>query len=236
MTSSAPPAPVRTTHSHAPAPTLSTQPRTERPVSAPHPVVLPLGYSTGTATQVITVVAGAESDTRATVQAWARSSIGWRRVGPAIAGWLGTDGMSPHPSEQLSAVPMGSYTLTQAFGHDSNPGTALPYRHTTPADWWISQPGPLYNTLQHCSSNCPFTQGDPNEHLYYETPYYNYAVVIDYNRDPVRQGAGSAFFLHVTIGAPTQGCVSIPQERLVALLRWLRPADHPRILIGVSGG
>ena len=112
--------------------------------------------------------------------------------------WLGADGMTPHPSEQLSAAPMGSFTLTQAFGHDPIPGTALPYVQTDPADWWISQPGPLYNTMQHCSSGCAFTQGDPNEHLYYETPYYNYAVVIDYNREPVRQGAGSAFFLHVT--------------------------------------
>jgi L,D-peptidoglycan transpeptidase YkuD (ErfK/YbiS/YcfS/YnhG family) len=88
--------------------------------------------------------------------------------------------------------------------------------------------------MQHCSSNCPFTQGDPNEHLYYETPYYNYAVVIDYNRAPVRQGAGSAFFLHVTVGAPTQGCISIAQAQLVRILRWLDPSAHPRILIGTA--
>jgi L,D-peptidoglycan transpeptidase YkuD (ErfK/YbiS/YcfS/YnhG family) len=132
---------------------------------------------------------------------------------------------------------MGSFTLTQAFGRDANPGTALPYLKTTPADWWISQAGPLYNTHQRCSSGCAFTQGAPNEHLYYEVPFYDYAVVIDYNtRDagPVRQGAGSAFFLHVSVGAPTAGCVSIDRTDLVRILRWLRPADHPRILIGVS--
>jgi L,D-peptidoglycan transpeptidase YkuD (ErfK/YbiS/YcfS/YnhG family) len=129
---------------------------------------------------------------------------------------------------------MGSFTLTEAFGHDPDPGARLPYVHTTPADWWISQVGPLYNTMQHCSSDCPFAQGDPNEHLYYETPYYNYAVVIDYNRAPVTQGAGSAFFLHVTVGAPTQGCVSIAQSQLVRIMRWLDPRDHPRILIGTA--
>jgi len=92
----------------------------------------------------------------------------------------------------------------------------------------------LYNTHQHCSSGCSFTQGSPNEHLRYETPFYNYAVVIDYNRFPVYQGAGSAFFLHVTDGAATAGCVAIPQATLVTLMRWLTPAAQPRILIGVG--
>lgn len=193
---------------------------------------LPLSYSTGSAQQVITVVAPAESDTQGTVQAWRKVDGRWRRVGASVPAWLGTEGMTTHPSEQRSATPMGSYRLTQAFGHDSNPGTALPYVHTDPADWWISQPGPLYNTMQHCAAKCAFLQGDPNEHLYDETPFYNYAVVIDYNRSPVRPGAGSAIFLHVTVGAPTAGCVSIEQSQLVRIMRWLQPSRHPRILIG----
>jgi L,D-peptidoglycan transpeptidase YkuD (ErfK/YbiS/YcfS/YnhG family) len=183
---------------------------------------------------VITVVASAESDTQATLQAWRKVGGGWRRVGPSVAAWLGASGMTTHPSEQLSATPMGSFTLTQAFGHDSDPGTKLPYVQTDPSDWWISQSGPLYNTIQHCAANCAFTQGDPNEHLWYETPFYNYAVVIDYNRSPVRQGAGSAIFLHVTVGAPTAGCVSIEQSQLVRIMRWLQPSRHPRILIGTT--
>jgi L,D-peptidoglycan transpeptidase YkuD (ErfK/YbiS/YcfS/YnhG family) len=65
-------------------------------------------------------------------------------------------------------------------------------------------------------------------------PYYEYAVVIDYNRTPVTQGAGSAFFLHVTVGQPTQGCVSIDESDLLRILRWLKPADHPRILMGIA--
>jgi L,D-peptidoglycan transpeptidase YkuD (ErfK/YbiS/YcfS/YnhG family) len=195
---------------------------------------LPLDYPTGPARQVITVVAGEQSDIEGTLQAWRAVPGGWRRVGPAVTAWLGSAGMSPNPNEQLSAAPMGSWTLTQAFGHDSNPGTRLPYLQTTPADWWVSEPGPDYNTLQHCTSHCPFTQGDPNEHLFYETPYYNYAVVIDYNRFPVEQGAGSAFFLHVTVGQPTQGCVSIDEGQLVRIMQWLRPGARPRILIGVS--
>jgi L,D-peptidoglycan transpeptidase YkuD (ErfK/YbiS/YcfS/YnhG family) len=144
--------------------------------------------------------------------------------------------MTRYPSESKSATPIGSFTLTHAFGRNSDPGTALPYLRTTPADWWISQSGALYNTHQRCSSGCSFRRGSPNEHLYYEIPYYNYAVVIDYNTrnapGGVRQGAGSAFFLHVTDGAATAGCVAIPQSTLVSLMRWIGPGAHPRILIG----
>ena len=183
-------------------------------------------------------MASSTSSTRGTLQAWRKASGGWRKVGGAVPAWLGSDGLSSHPSESRSATPIGSFTLTQAFGHDGDPGTALPYIHTTPADWWISQSGSLYNTHQRCSSGCSFTRGDPNEHLYYETPYYNYALVIDYNTrnapGGVRAGGGSAFFLHVTVGEPTAGCVSIDQGELVRIMRWLTPSAQPRILIGVA--
>ena len=63
-------------------------------------------------------------------------------------------------------------------------------------------------------------------------------MVIDYNTrnapGGVHQGAGSAFFLHVTDGEPTAGCVAIPQADLVSIMTWLTPAAHPRILIGVA--
>jgi L,D-peptidoglycan transpeptidase YkuD (ErfK/YbiS/YcfS/YnhG family) len=195
---------------------------------------LPLSLTTGSATQVITVVAKSTSATVATLQRWTKSGTGWAAYGAPVTAHLGSAGLTSHPSESLSATPMGSFTLTQAFGRDVNPGTQLPYLLTTPDDWWVSQAGPLYNTRQRCASNCGFTLGDPNEHLYYETPYYNYAVVIDYNTGPVTQGAGSAFFLHVTDGGPTAGCVSIPQADLVSILDWLSPSNAPRILIGVG--
>jgi L,D-peptidoglycan transpeptidase YkuD (ErfK/YbiS/YcfS/YnhG family) len=200
---------------------------------------LPLRYATGTATRVITVVGRSTRSTTATLQAWTKASGGgWLKYGSAVTAHVGADGLSTQASEYRSATPIGSFTLTQAFGHYANPGTALPYLHTNANDWWISQAGPLYNTHQRCSSGCAFRRGAPNEHLYYETPYYNYAVVIDYNTrnapGGVRQGAGSAFFLHVTDGAATAGCVAIGQSKLISLLRWLRPTAHPRILIGVS--
>ncbi|HEY8301695.1 MAG TPA: L,D-transpeptidase family protein [Jatrophihabitans sp.] len=202
---------------------------------------LPVSGSTGSATRVVTVRAFRASSTTAMLRTYRKASGGgWIQVGRGVTAHIGADGMSRYPSESRSATPIGSFTLTQAFGAYGNPGTNLPYFKTNAADWWISQSGRLYNTHQRCSRSCPFNQGSPNEHLRYETPYYNYAVVIDYNtrNSPtgVRQGAGSAFFLHVHpagTGA-TAGCVSIPQGRLVSIMKWLRPSAHPRILIGTG--
>ena len=180
-------------------------------------------------------MAASHSSTSARLQAWQRDGGQLdARSGRHVTAWLGTGGIGHderaverHDPRAASRSPRRSV---------ANPTLARRCRtgRPRPADWWISQPGTLYNTEQHCSTNCPFAQGDPNEHLYYATPYYEYAVVIDYNRHPVVQGAGSAFFLHVTVGEPTQGCVSIDRDQLVRILRWLEPSQHPRILMGVG--
>lgn len=204
-----------------------------------HP--LPLHFRTHNATKVITVVAQSTGSTTARLEAWSKApGGGWLPHGRSVMAHVGSDGLSTQASEYRSATPIGSFTLTQAFGRNADPGTRLRYFRTQPSDWWISQSGALYNTHQRCSSSCGFRQGSPNEHLYYETPYYNYAVVIDYNtrNSPtgVVQGRGSAFFLHVhpTGAGATAGCVAIPQAKLVRLMRWLNPGAHPRILIGVG--
>ncbi|TAM86960.1 MAG: hypothetical protein EPN43_09885 [Jatrophihabitans sp.] len=243
LSSSTPPAP--STPPPAPPPTRTSP---AAPPAAPAPQrggALPLGFGTGTATEVITVTAPYASSQTAVLQAWqAAPGGGWNQFGSPVTAWVGSDGMTQPTSESRSATPVGSFTLTQGFGALGNPGTPLPYTQTNGSYWWISQPGSLYNTMQSCWSNCQFNASsslsNPNEHLYYETPFYNYAVVIDYNTPNapggVVQGAGSAFFLHVHpagTGA-TAGCVAIDQSRLVQLMRWLNPAAHPRILIGVG--
>jgi L,D-peptidoglycan transpeptidase YkuD (ErfK/YbiS/YcfS/YnhG family) len=224
--------------SHPPASTTDAAPKPPPATHAPAPrrgIALPLHYSTGSATRVITVTASGTGNTTARLQAWYKApGGGWLHYGSAVTAHIGADGMSPSPSEFRSATPMGSFTLTQAFGALSDPGTPLPYFRTNGADWWISERGPLYNTHQHCWSGCGFTHGDPNEHLYYETPYYNYAVVINTPSGAAAYPHGSAFFLHVTDGRATAGCVAIPQSKLVTLMRWLAPSTHPRILIGTA--
>jgi L,D-peptidoglycan transpeptidase YkuD (ErfK/YbiS/YcfS/YnhG family) len=188
----------------------------------------------GSSTQVVTVVAASSRSTTATLTAWQKGPSGWTAVIGPVTAHLGAAGVG-RAGETTSRTPAGTFPLTEAFGRLADPGTALPYRVVNGDDWWVSDPAsPLYNTFTECArASCPFDTAD-GERLLDAGASYDHAVVIDYNRRPVTPGAGSAFFLHVTNGAATAGCVAVPAATLVAILRWLAPSARPLISIGVG--
>jgi L,D-peptidoglycan transpeptidase YkuD (ErfK/YbiS/YcfS/YnhG family) len=149
--------------------------------------------------------------------------------GPFVA-YVGVHGVGL-TSEGLGRTPAGVFTLTQAFGNEANNGTRLAYFRAGPDDWWDENPASAqYN--RHVIS--PVSPGGESENLYDAGAAYAHAVVINYNTDPVIKGAGSGFFLHVSFGAPTHGCVAISASELNLVMRWLRPSLHPVISIGVG--
>jgi L,D-peptidoglycan transpeptidase YkuD (ErfK/YbiS/YcfS/YnhG family) len=159
--------------------------------------------------------------------------------GTTVAGpWpahVGRAGLATSRREGDGTTPAGTFRLgATVYGIAPNPGVHLRYRRLTCGDWWDEDPSsPTYNSFRHiaCGLAPPF-RGD-SEALWRISPQYRYFAVIDYNADPVVPGRGSAIFLHVAVGA-TAGCVSLPEQRLVRLLRWLRPSAHPRIRIGIT--
>jgi|SRR5437588_1502972 len=202
------------------------------PVAQAHPAShLPLPYN-GNATQVVTVVAKDANATTAILTAWQRAPDGWQPVIGPVEAHVGSQGIG-QAREGATKTPSGVWTLTEAFGIQANDGTRLPYRHVGTSDWWVSDVNsPFYNTYQHCDrGTCPFNEA-AGENLGAAGFLYNHAVVIDYNRSPVVRGAGSAFFLHITNGRPTAGCVAITADALSNLMRWLDPAQHPVLDIG----
>jgi L,D-peptidoglycan transpeptidase YkuD (ErfK/YbiS/YcfS/YnhG family) len=181
--------------------------------------------------QVITVEAASSRSTEAIIRGWFLLSSGtYKQVfGPYVA-FVGVHGVGP-TREGLGRTPTGVFTLTQAFGNEANDGTRLRYFRAGPDDWWDENPAsPEYN--RHVRS--AVSPGGASENLYYAGNAYSHAVVINYNTDPVVKGAGSGFFLHVSFGEPTEGCVAIPANELRLVMRWLNPALHPVISIGVG--
>lgn len=181
--------------------------------------------------QVITVQAASPRSQTAVLRTWKLQTNG-RYVqvfGPVIA-YVGESGVGP-TREGLGKTPDGVFTLTQAFGNQPNNGTKLPYFRAGVNDWWDENPASqLYN--HHVKS--PVSPGGDSENLYDAGHAYAHAVVINYNSNPVVKGAGSGFFLHVSFGAPTEGCIAIPENDLNLLMRWLLPSNHPVISIGVG--
>jgi L,D-peptidoglycan transpeptidase YkuD (ErfK/YbiS/YcfS/YnhG family) len=181
--------------------------------------------------QVITVEAQSPLSQRAVLRTWRLASDGrYVQVFSPVLAWVGVNGVRP-THEGLGRTPVGIFTMTQAFGNQPDNGTRLPYVHVGPDDWWDeNSASPRYNRLV----VSPVSPGGASENLYDAGIAYAHAVVINYNTNPVVKGAGSGFFLHVSFGAATEGCVAIPEDRLDQIMRWLSPSLHPVISINVG--
>jgi L,D-peptidoglycan transpeptidase YkuD (ErfK/YbiS/YcfS/YnhG family) len=213
----------------APAPAVAPQagPAPEAPQAAPAVPPRLASLPQGT-TQAILVDAPSPASTTATVSAWTRTGNGWTAFLPPTPAHLGTDGIGAY-SEQTSRTPAGTFPITQSFGRQPNPGTALPYAHVGPDDWWVGDTkSPLYNTHQVCApGRCPFDER-ASENLDAAGHAYDHALVIDADMNPVRPGGGSAYFLHIGDRA-TAGCVATDEDTVVRLMRWVTPDAHPMI-------
>ena len=181
--------------------------------------------------QLITVIAPSSHSTVATLEVFTRIGACFHLVDGPYGANVGRNGLSAHHHEGDDTTPIGLFAIESTmYGIDANPGVAFHYHRLVCGDWWDEQPtSALYNHFVHvrCGSTPSF--GGDSEPLWEVSPQYDYFAVIDYNRQPVVPGRGSAIFLHVSIGAPTTGCVAIPRADLLRVLRLLRPSRHPMI-------
>jgi L,D-peptidoglycan transpeptidase YkuD (ErfK/YbiS/YcfS/YnhG family) len=184
--------------------------------------------------QLITVEAARAATTTATVRIWRRSGDCWAPAGGPWQGRLGRNGLSDRHREGDGTTPTGAYGIGGVvYGIEPDPGVRARYHRIVCGDWWDGDSGsPTYNRFRHvrCGTSPPFRGG--SEPLWRYTRAYRHFAEIRYNADPAVPGRGSAIFLHADTGGPTAGCVSLPAAALGTVLRWLRPAQAPAIVIG----
>ncbi len=169
----------------------------------------------------------------------ASSSSSWRTVFSTWQAETGSGHLLPAQARREGdhATPIGVFGIgATMYGNESNPGGLhYAYHRLVCGDWWDEDPySPQYNRFVHlrCGSTPPFAAW--SEALWTETVAYPYFAVMQFNMDPIVAGAnapGSGIFLHSWVGGATEGCVALPQARLLELLRWLEPAAHPVIEI-----
>jgi L,D-peptidoglycan transpeptidase YkuD (ErfK/YbiS/YcfS/YnhG family) len=211
----------------ASAPTVvgsSADPPSARPAAA-------TAAARQTDSQLVTVIAASYGATQAELTAYRRVDGQWRRVFGPWTAWIGRNGMAPPGAKREGdgRTPSGTFGFGFFFGVDPDPGVLFPYRRVHTYDFWDDDPAsPLYNLW--VDADQANAGADP-EPMYVSA--YDYGAVIAYNtaRTP---GLGSAIFLHINIGTPTAGCVTLPVGELLEILRWLNPADSPRITMGVQ--
>jgi L,D-peptidoglycan transpeptidase YkuD (ErfK/YbiS/YcfS/YnhG family) len=221
-----PPRPSSTS-APAPAATKPAVPGTMSVRDAAPKVITGLGPKTRAAipasTKQVLVASGkAKNSADSTVTLWTRTTDGGWKAGAvwpahnALRGWT-----SDHHAGDLHS-PIGVYTLHDAGGFEKNPGSKLPYHHSS-----AFQAGGVG------------FDGEPLDEA------FDYVIAIDYNRvpghspldgtQPLGAGRGGGIWVHVDHGGPTHGCVSVAASHMVDLLHTLVPADHPVIVMGDHG-
>ncbi|MDX3457771.1 L,D-transpeptidase family protein [Streptomyces sp. ME02-8801-2C] len=171
-----------------------------------------------TARQVLVVTGEDKNSPSSQVVLYRRTGDGWIAgrtwaAHNALRGWT-----EEHHAGDLRS-PIGVFTLSDAGGLLTDPGTKLPYDRSSA--FTIGGTG---------------FEGEPL------AGSFDYVVAIDYNRRrgtspldwtrPLGANKGGGIWLHVDHGGPTHGCVSLAPEHMKDLLRTLDPALHPVIVMG----
>ena len=140
-------------------------------------------------------------------------------------GFIGKNGLGK-TREGDALTPVGTFRFNAAFGIAADPGCAIPYQQVTENEYWSGDPreGYGYNTMVNIQ-DLPDLNTDDSEHIIEYVVHYQYCLNISYNEEGT-PGLGSAIFLHcLGPNKPyTGGCVAIPQDQLVKVLRNVDPA------------
>jgi L,D-peptidoglycan transpeptidase YkuD (ErfK/YbiS/YcfS/YnhG family) len=167
-----------------------------------------------------------------------RPLVGDRTRGQVLAGRavipcaLGRSGIGASKREGDGVSPRGCFRLRGgAYRPDhfgARPRTSLPLRATRPGDGWCDDP-------RDRRYNRPIALPAPGisaERMWREDGLYDLVIDLDYNREPIRRGRGSAIFLHLARPGflPTEGCVALERADLLRLLARLGP--RTRLAIG----
>jgi L,D-peptidoglycan transpeptidase YkuD (ErfK/YbiS/YcfS/YnhG family) len=185
--------------------------------------------------RTLTVVKGS-GGSYATLSFWKRSNsaCGFVNVFTDTGARVGANGITNGATrtQGTNTTPTGTYTMTEAFGLNGSPGTALTYRHVGTGDYWVEDNNSAYyNSYRNVSQggfNASLPLSDPNgsELLSNYPTQYGYSIVVNFNRAPDRQTAyrGAGIFVHVRAGA-TAGCIATSSANVVTMLRTMRRGD-----------
>ncbi len=146
---------------------------------------------------------------------------------------LGKSGITAAKQEGDGATPMGIYPLRGVFYRPDRlerPQTNLPLTPLSPKDGWSDDPDHLdYNT------KVVLPHSGRTEELWLKDAVYDLIIVIGYNDKPRLKNKGSAIFIHVAKTAgnadylPTEGCIALKREDLLAILKELNPKSKIEI-------
>lgn len=167
-----------------------------------------------------------------------QATQGWARLGPvAMKCALGRGGRTVRKREGDGATPIGRWKVREVLVRADGGMrwcrhvAGVPVRRISMDDGWCDAPGDR-------NYNRPVRHPYPAsaERLWRTDHLYDAVIVLGYNDQPRRRGAGSAIFLHLSRRqdtgrpAPTEGCVALGARELAVVLAHLTPGSAVRVL------
>jgi L,D-peptidoglycan transpeptidase YkuD (ErfK/YbiS/YcfS/YnhG family) len=165
----------------------------------------------------------------------------WQVARGPVPVLLGRHGLAPggalphapaglHKREGDGRSPAGVFALGTAFGFAPHQ-TRLPFLLVQPDTVAVDDTHSRHYTQIVETSAIPQPDWRSAERMR-AIPHYRLGIAVEYNTTARVPDAGSCIFIHcfATPKKTTSGCTAMPEPELGALLQWLDPAAHPRLV------
>jgi len=202
-----------------------------------------------TSRQLIIVTTDSWTGVKARLRCFERSAAGWTRQMKPFDVVVGKEGLArdgelqdiagegPIKREGDGKAPAGMFPLLHAMGFAAKlpANVFFRYEQIQPDMHCIDDAGSAYyNRIVSKSMLGMATgkRGNSSERLVEMVEEYRWLIVVDYNRQDPKPGAGSCIFLHIWRSAEkgTAGCTAMAEQDLLALLGWLRNEKNPLLV------
>lgn len=171
------------------------------------------------------------SGTTATIAMVTRDADGTWSEDLCTSGYVGSAGVG-ETTEWNHRTPRGQFGFTYAFGILPNPGTKLSYTQVDDTYYWVDDVNSRYYNQFVTTKTTPKAWNSA-EHIIEINPTYHYVLSLDYNPN-CTPGVGSAIFLHCSTNRPTGGCISVPEDQMITILKNVQPGCQ--IIIDSANG
>lgn len=171
------------------------------------------------------------SGTTATIAMVTRDADGTWSEDLCTSGYVGSAGVG-ETTEWNHRTPRGQFGFTYAFGILPNPGAKLSYTQVDDTYYWVDDVNSRYYNQFVTTKTTPKAWNSA-EHIIEINPAYHYVLSLDYNPN-CTPGVGSAIFLHCSTNRPTGGCISVPEDQMITILKNVQPGCQ--IIIDSANG
>jgi len=178
----------------------------------------------------------------AQMQAYEKISNKWKKHGSKIKVNLGRNGLAwgkgiiDFSHDKTEAVkqegdgkaPAGLFNLDSFFGYSSHKFN-YPYKQVNENTLCVDDSSSLfYNKMIQAPDK---KQYKSFEYMKRKDTLYKLGIVVSHNKLGVKQ-AGSCIFIHIqkSENAPTAGCTSMEENRLLEIMNWLDKSKIPLLL------